>query len=1081
MPPAPELKATLTLPQTAFAMKANLPQNEPLRLRRWAETRLYDQIRKSSAGRSVYLLHDGPPYANGPIHLGHALNKGLKDFVVKSKTMAGFDAPYVPGYDCHGLPIEIKVDEKLGHKKLEMPVPAVLEACRAYAQKYIDLQTEQFERIGCFGRWDQPYKTMARAYEARTLEAFYGFLEKGFVYRGLKPVYWCIHDRTALAEAEVEYENHTSPSIYVRYRLTSDPAAISPALAGREVSAIIWTTTPWTLPASLAVAFHPDFEYVALEAEGDFQGPLYIVAADLAPQVAAACHLGKATEVARFKGSVLDRVTFKHPFLERSILGVLATYVTADTGTGAVHTAPAHGADDFYTGQRYGLDLTCRVDSAGYIHFDPAAWPDAIPPPFEGLKVWAANPVIVAMLEKSGALLAAYDLVHSYPHCWRCHHPIIFRATEQWFISLETPMKRADGSETTFRNLAIEEIDKVVWDPAWGKERITNMIATRPDWCISRQRIWGVPIAVFMCESCNQPIVNAELNKKIIQLFDREGIEAWHTTAASALLWDDLKAHHAAECPSGGTSFRKETDILDVWFDSGVSWFAVCESDPDLSAAYKSFEGAGALHQGMTSRASEGMLGADATHRATTSSGALPQGTNPTGALHQETTSREALYQGTTSVVPNEATKREGALAPAAKTEVLYLEGGDQHRGWFHSSLLTSVALRGRAPYSHVATAGWTLDEQGRAMSKSLGNGVDPVDIANRMGGEIVRLWVASVDFREDMAASENLMQRCAELYKKLRNTFRFLLGNLEQSLPAFGIAGKFDPARDAVSEADLLPLDRYMLARTRDLAEKIVGPDGKGGWYAAFEFHRIYHAVNEFAIVDLSAFYLDVLKDRMYTFAPTNPARRSAQTVLWKITDALVRLLAPILTFTSDEVWEHLPKAEGHPASVHLAQFSKPEEIFTEDPAPVLDEWRTYLFFVRNQAFQLIEAFRQDLRIGKSTEAEIQILTRGGLLERLQAHVRSLKEFLNVSQVHVKELSDTPGEIEVPEGVGPYKVLTSSPDLQFVIHAASGSKCARCWNFMPHVSNYGIWENVCDRCQNALREMGIDPPQPPE
>ena len=736
MSPAPELKATLTLPQTAFPMKANLPQNEPLRLSRWGSLGLYEALRKAGRGRPVYLLHDGPPYANGPIHLGHALNKGLKDFVVKSKTMAGFDAPYVPGYDCHGLPIEIKVDEKLGHKKLSMPAPAVLDACRAYAQKYIDLQTEQFERIGVLGRWENPYKTMARAYEAKTLEAFYGFLEKGFVYRGLKPVYWCIHDRTALAEAEVEYANHTSPSVYVRYRLTSDPAAIDSRLAGREVSTIIWTTTPWTLPASLAVAFHPDFEYVALEVEG---GGVFVVAAALAESVKTACKLGPAKEIARFKGAALDRVTFQHPFLERSILGVLATYVTADQGTGAVHTAPAHGADDFYTGQRYGLDPTCRVDAGGHIHVDPAAWPLAAPPAFDGLNVWKANPVIVAMLEERGALLAGAPLEHSYPHCWRCHHPVIFRATEQWFISLETPVKRGDGSETTFRQLAIEEIDKVVWDPAWGKERITNMIATRPDWCISRQRIWGVPIAVFMCEGCNQPIIDAALNRKIVGLFEREGAEAWHTTDVAAMLPAGATCAHC-----GGKAFRKETDILDVWFDSGVSWMAVCESDPELSAAYRSFQ-------------------------------------------------------------------------DGSGTQVLYLEGGDQHRGWFHSSLLTSVALRGRAPYSHVATAGWTLDEQGRAMSKSLGNGVDPVDIANRMGGEIVRLWVASVDFREDMAASENLMQRCAELYRKLRNTFRFLLGNLHG----------FDPARDRVAESELLPLDRYMLARTRELTEKIIGPDG--------------------------------------------------------------------------------------------------------------------------------------------------------------------------------------------------------------------------------------------------------------
>jgi isoleucyl-tRNA synthetase len=982
MSPAPELKATLTLPQTAFPMKANLPQNEPIRLKHWASLRLYQEIRKASRGRPAYLLHDGPPYANGPIHLGHALNKGLKDFVVKSKTMAGFDAPYVPGYDCHGLPIEIKVDEKLGHKKLEMPVPEVLKACRSYAQKYVDLQTEQFQRIGCFGRWETPYKTMARTYEARTLEAFYGFLEKGFVYRGLKPVYWCIHDRTALAEAEVEYENHTSPSIYVQYRLTSGPATIHPALAGREASTIIWTTTPWTLPASLAVAFHPDFDYVALEAEKDWKGPVYIVAAELASQVATACHLGETKELARIKGKELENTHFKHPFLERDVLGVLATYVTADTGTGAVHTAPAHGADDFYTGQRYGLDLTCRVDAGGHIHVDPAAWHFANPPAFDGLNVWKANPVIVAMLEERGALLSVADLEHSYPHCWRCHHPVIFRATEQWFISLDTPMKRADGSDGKFRDLASDEIDKVVWDPAWGKERITNMIATRPDWCISRQRIWGVPIAVFLCEGCNEPIVDAALDRRIVELFDREGAEAWHTTDVAKLLPSQAKC---AGC--GGTSFRKETDILDVWFDSGVSWLAVCEADADLKDAYREFENG----------------------------------------------------NGTKS-----------------RPEVLYLEGGDQHRGWFHSSLLTSVALRGRAPYSHVATAGWTLDELGRAMSKSLGNGVDPVDIANRMGGEIVRLWVASVDFREDMAASENLMQRCAELYKKLRNTFRFLLGNLHG----------FNPARDRVAERDLLPLDRYMLARTRELAEKIVGPDGKSGWYGTFEFHRIYHAVNEFAISDLSAFYLDVLKDRMYTFAPTNPARRSAQTVLWQITEALVRLVAPILTFTADEVWEHLPKVVGRPVSVHLALFPKPEEIFSEDPAPLIAKWQK-LFAVRDEVFAEIEMERKQGAIGKGLDVKVEIRGNAKDAAFLNSFSReTLAEFFNVSSVlilpsHGVNLDGTPAP------------PSASASL------ATGTKCNRCWRYTNDTGNYGAWQDICERCRSMLKEMGVAPPQP--
>ena len=960
MPAVPELKATLTLPKTDFPMKANLPQNEPARIERWAKLDIYNQLRKASAGRPSYLLHDGPPYANGPLHLGHALNKGLKDFVVKSKTMAGFDSPYVPGFDCHGLPIEIKVDEQLGRKKLEMPAPAVLEACRAYAQKYVDLQTSQFERLGCFGRWNDPYKTMSRDYEARTLETFYGFLEKGFVYRGLKPVYWCIHDRTALADAEIEYDQHTSPSIYVRYRMTSGLDALgdeaAAALAGREVYTIIWTTTPWTLPASLAVAFHPNFEYVALAAGQEADSPVYIVAAALAASVATACKLGEPAVLARFPGDRLDRATFQHPFLDRSILGVNADYVTADQGTGAVHTAPSHGADDFYTGVRYGLDPTTRVDNAGVIHLDTSVWHEAELPAFDGKKVFASNPLIIELLKKRGALLSVDEIKHSYPHCWRCHKPVIFRATEQWFIGLETPVLRADGSDTTFRQLTIEEIAKVNWDPAWGQERITNMIATRPDWCISRQRIWGVPIAVFLCTECHAPIEDAALNARIVKLFEEHGAEAWHTTSVEDLL---PAGTVCGKC--GGKSFRKETDILDVWFDSGSSWHAVAETDRDLRDAYNRLD-----------------------------------------------------------------------------RTVLYLEGGDQHRGWFHSSLLASVALRGRAPYTNVATAGWTLDELGRAMSKSLGNGVDPVEIAEKMGGEIVRLWVASIDFREDMAASENLMKRCAEIYRKLRNTFRFLLGNLHG----------FDPARHQVAVADLEPLDKYMLARTRELTTQVLD------WYEGFEFHRIYHAVNEFAIADLSAFYLDVLKDRMYTFAPSSQARRSAQTVLWKIAEALVRLLAPILSFTADEVWDYLPAVEGREASVHLALFPAPAEIYPEDPAPLLGEWKR-IFAVRDAALLVLETARQEKRIGKGLEAELEIHAAGELHTLLQSHAAGLKEILNVSGVRVIE----------------------GNELSVKALPASGTKCSRCWNFMPEVSNYGVWESVCTRCHEALKAMNIEPP----
>ncbi len=967
----PELKTTLTLPQTDFPMKANLPQNEPLRLARWAEMDIYGQLRKACARpiagqpRPSYLLHDGPPYANGPLHLGHALNKGLKDFVVKSKTMAGYDSPYVPGYDCHGLPIEIKVDEQLGRKKLEMPAGEVLAACRAYAQKYVDLQTSQFVRLGCFGRWNDPYKTMSREYEARTLETFYGFLEKGFVYRGLKPVYWCIHDRTALADAEIEYAMHTSPSVYVRYRLTSSTVALGPeiaaALAGREVYTIIWTTTPWTLPASLAVAFHPEFEYVAL-AGSDTDGPVYIVAAALAGQVLSACNLGEMAVVARFAGKLLDRATFQHPFLDRAVLGVLADYVTADQGTGAVHTAPSHGADDFYTGVRYGLDPTCRVDNAGVIHLDASVWNEAELPAFDGKKVFAANPLIIELIEARGALLGREEIHHSYPHCWRCHKPVIFRATEQWFIGLETQVARPDGSATTFRQLTIEEIDKVKWDPAWGKERITNMIATRPDWCISRQRIWGVPIAVLLCVGCNRPILDAGLNRRIIELFEQQGAEAWHTAAVGELL---AAGSSCAHC--GGTAFRKETDILDVWFDSGSSWHAVAETDPELREAYNR---------------------ADRDRR------------------------------------------------------VLYLEGGDQHRGWFHSSLLTSVALRGRAPYTDVATAGWTLDEQGRAMSKSLGNGVDPVAVSEQMGAEIVRLWIASVDFREDMAASDNLMKRCAEIYRKLRNTFRFLLGNLNG----------FDPAAHAVATENLEPLDRYMLAKTRELTERILA------WYEGFEFHRIYHAVNEFAIADLSAFYLDVLKDRMYTFAPSSAARRSAQTALWRITEALARLLAPIQSFTMDEVWEYLPEVAGREASVHLALFPTPESIYPEDPTTLLAEWKQ-LFAVRDRALLVLEEARQEKRIGKALEAELEIAASGEQLRLLEKHAGGLKEILNVSRVVVIE-------------------ATGGDGLAVKALPATGAKCNRCWNFMPEVADYGAWENVCGRCREALETMGIPPPE---
>jgi isoleucyl-tRNA synthetase len=944
------LKGTLNLPRTDFAMKANLPQNEPARLARWEEAKLYDQIREARAGAPRYILHDGPPYANGAIHLGHALNKCIKDFVVKTKTMAGFDAPYVPGWDCHGLPIEIKVDEKLGGKKLEMDPVDVRKACREYAGKFLDLQRSQFKRLGVLGRWEKPYATMDFPYEAKILETFYGFYEKGFVYKGLKPVYWCSHDRTALAEAEVEYEMHTSPSVYVRYRLTSKPETIDPRLAGKTVYTIIWTTTPWTLPASMAVAFGPETEYVALE-QGD---AVYVIAKALREAVEAACDLEGGlkdpVEIASFMGGKMDRVTFAHPFLDREVLGVNAEYVTTDQGTGAVHTAPSHGPDDFATGVKYGLPLVCNVDAQGKLRNYEGQ-------PFDGLFVAKANPVIKELLREKHVLMGAHDLHHSYPHCWRCHHPLIFRATEQWFIAMETPVLSPKGNGS-FRERALAEIKRVTWDPAWGEERISNMIATRPDWCISRQRIWGVPIAVFLCEKCHEPLNDEAINRSIVDLFAKKGADAWYSRDAASLLPADTA------CRSCGAvmQFRKEMDILDVWFESGASWHAVLEVEPELSW-------------------------------------------------------------------------------PAD----LYTEGGDQHRGWFHSSLLCSVGIKDAAPYRMVATSGWTLDEQGRAFSKSLGNGVDPVDVANRLGGEIIRLWVASVDFREDVAASENLMQRVSDNYRKLRNTLRFLLSNLYD----------FDPATDAVAWEAMQPLDQYILARTAELDAAVRKA------YEQFEFHRAYQALNEFTNTDLSALYADVTKDRLYTLAPNSAQRRSAQAAMWRIAEAMTRLIAPILSFTADEVWEHLPKVEGRAKSVHVALFPAVDEIVPGSVGAIEAEWEK-LLEVRALVMIELEALRLAKAIGKSLEATVRVIAAEGSVEAatLVKHESALAEFFNVSQASVQVVGATKDSAAV--------LIEAS--------VAEGAKCGRCWRVVPDVGADERWPTVCARCADALEAIKFPP-----
>lgn len=946
-----DLKATLNLPRTDFPMKASLPKNEPKMLERWDEMRLYERIRETHKGQPIYVLHDGPPYANGPIHLGTAMNKTLKDFVVKSRSMSGFDAPYVPGWDCHGLPIEIKVDDQLGRKKLDMDPLAVREECRKYATKYLDLQREQFKRLGGLGRWERPYSTMDPQYESVVLETFYRCYEQGLVYKGLKSVYWCIHDKTALAEAEVEYEMHTSPSIWVRYPLTSDPAKIDAALAGKKnLATIIWTTTPWTLPASMAVTFAPDAEYVALDA-GEW---VYIVAKALAQQTIEKCNLGVAKEIASFPGSKLEHATFAHPFLDRTVLGVLGDYVTMDTGTGAVHTAPAHGADDFNTGVKYGIDLSCDVDDAGIIRHGL--------PEYQGQQVFKANPLIVDLLKARGVLLGFEKIEHSYPHCWRCHNPIIFRATEQWFISMEgklppSPDEHGHSSAArTLRTRALEEIKKVKWDPSWGEERISNMVASRPDWCISRQRIWGVPIAVFQCEPCNEFLNDQAVNRLVVELFAREGADAWYRYSAEEILPAGVK------CPKcSGTKFRKEMDIVDVWFESGSSQAAVLGREPGLPW-------------------------------------------------------------------------------PAD----MYLEGGDQHRGWFQSSLLCAVAAKGMAPYRSAVTAGWTLDPQGRAQSKSLGNVVDPVEIADKLGAEIIRLWVASVDFREDVMSSDELMQRIAESYRKIRNTFRYILGNLAD----------FDPARDVVPFAEMHPLDQFILLRAAEVTKDV------REHYDSFTFHRLYQRLKDFCIVDLSAIYFDVLKDRLYTSAPKSLARRSAQTALWRMGEALVRLLAPVMSFTADEVWSFLPPTPNRSESVHLELFPAPQELTGSVPAnfdvdALQSDWQT-LLSVRDEALKVLEAARAEKRIGSSLEAQVRIAAPGITYQVLQRYQDQLRYLFIVSDVVLEKAPASNGDA----------------GLTIDVSKAPGQKCERCWNYSIHVGEDPAYPTVCERCSAVLAEI---------
>src|SRR3989440_1889670 len=833
-----DLKKTVNLPKTAFSQKANLAQSEPARLKRWTEMGLYEMIQRSRSGRDKFILHDGPPYANADIHLGTAMNKILKDIVVRSRTMMGFDSPYVPGYDCHGLPIEQYVErdlDKKGKKKTDLSTVSFRRACREHAAKSFKNQTRDFQRLGILGEWDHPYLTMSNHYEAETARLFGRFIERGYVYKGARPVYWCIHDQTALAEAEVEYREHTSPSVYVKFPLVSDPAQIDAALTGRKVFFLIWTTTPWTLPANLGIAVNPEFEYAAFE-NGD---EVYVVASELLGAVASKCDIGDRdangeriapTVLARFPGSRLDRLECRHAWLDRPSLVMLGDHVTlggeadAETeldvkeareksatskaGTGLVHTAPGHGHDDFVIGKKYGLEIYCPVDNAGRFTNEVEH--------FAGERVFDANPKIVEFMRGEGVLLFSEDYAHRYPHCWRCKNPVIFRATPQWFISLDAAARASveverdeDGrglsnfteneedAPESLRAMALREIERVEWVPAWGRERMRNMQKGRPDWCVSRQRVWGVPIPVFYCP-CGEAVAGRETINHVASIFERESGDAWYAREAKDLL---PAGFSCAKC--GGREFTKETDILDVWFDSGASSIAVLESE-----------------------------------------------------------------------------KYEGLRWPAG----VYLEGGDQFRGWVKLSLMVGLAAHARAPYKTVVTHGWTLDAQGRAMHKSTGNAIAPDEFVKDSGADILRLWVVSSGYKEDMRCSDEILQRVSDAYRQIRNTARFALGNLDG----------FDPSRDSVPLGEMREIDRWALAELDTVIARATEA------YRNFEYHAVYQALYGFCTVTLSARYFDIIKDRLYTKAPKSHARRSAQTALNHIADALARMLAPVLVFTA-------------------------------------------------------------------------------------------------------------------------------------------------------------------------------------
>ena len=941
-----DYRHTLNLPKTDFPMKANLPKREPEMLSAWETKGIYRQITQEAKGRTKYILHDGPPYANGHIHIGTALNKILKDFIIKSKFMAKLDSRYVPGWDCHGLPVEHEVEKSLGVKKGELSIVEIRRRCRKYAAEFVGIQREEFKRLGVFGEWENPYLTMRFDYQATIVREFGKFLLDGSVYKGKKPVHWCPTCKTALAEAEVKYEDHRSPSIYVKFKMVPTPSHslslvgestrcdsatarregggdigdIFPTLKGKPVSVIIWTTTPWTIPANLAIALHPDFTYVAV----DVGGEVYILAEGLLESVMEKFRIQKYQVLEKFPGKRLEGFKCRHPFLERDSIIILASYVTLDTGTGCVHTAPGHGQEDYESGIQYGLEIYSPVDDDGRFMQDV--------PFFAGQFVFDANEAVNKKLAEVGALLKVEVMEHSYPHCWRTNDPIIFRATEQWFISMD---------KNGLRKNALQSINEVSWIPPWGKDRIYGMIENRPDWCVSRQRAWGIPITVFYCSNCKQPLVNQETIDHLAHLFEEKGADVWFEGEANQLL---PKGAHCAQC--GGKDFTKEMDILDVWFDSGVSWAAVLEN-------------------------------------------------------------------------------RDHLQFPAD----LYLEGSDQHRGWFHSSLLTCVGTRGRAPYKTVLTHGFVVDGEGKKMSKSVGNAIAPEEVIGQLGADVLRLWVAAEDYKDDIKISNEILKRLADAYFRIRNTFRFLLGNLYD----------FDSEKDRIPYRELYEIDRWALHRLQKLILRVREA------YERFEFHVVYHSVQNFCAVEMSALYFDILKDRLYTFPSRSVGRRSAQTVLHEILEGLACLMAPILTFTAEEVWKYIPPGQGKAESVHLMSFPELQSEYLDE---ALEEQWEKIWEVRAVVNKALEEARKERRIGLSLDGQIHLHLPEKIYHFLQPYQKDLKSIFIVSSV---------------------TLYNDEKEIRAEVLRADGKKCERCWNYDVSVGLHPEHQAICQRCVEAI------------